>query len=92
MLENFAHALAEAKKSGAQTIAVAVAQDKDVLLALKLAQDADIAEAVLVGDAAEIKPMLQEVGLAADAYFIPASGADYAAYRRFYQSAPASLH
>jgi phosphonate transport system substrate-binding protein len=34
----------------------------------------------------------QEVGLAADAYFIPASGADYAAYRRFYQSAPASLH
>jgi len=30
--------------------------------------------------------------LAADAYFIPASGADYAAYRRFYQSAPASLH
>ena len=66
MLENFAHALAEAKKSGAQTIAVAVAQDKDVLLALKLAQDAEIAEAVLVGDAAEIKPMLQEVGLAAD--------------------------
>ena len=35
MLENFAHALAEAKKSGAQTIAVAVAQDKDVLQALK---------------------------------------------------------
>ena len=34
----------------------------------------------------------KEVGLPADAYFIPASAADYAAYRRFYQSAPASLH
>ncbi len=32
------------------------------------------------------------VGLHNDAYFIPATGADYAAYRRFYQTAPASLH
>jgi phosphonate transport system substrate-binding protein len=34
----------------------------------------------------------KEVGLPNDAYFIPASAADYAAYRRFYQSAPSSLH
>lgn len=34
----------------------------------------------------------KEVGLPVDAYFIPASGADYAAYKRFYQTAPASLH
>ena len=34
----------------------------------------------------------KEVGLPNDAYFIPATGADYVAYRRFYQSAPASLH
>jgi len=27
-----------------------------------------------------------------DAFFIPASNADYAAYRRFYQTAPSSLH
>ena len=33
----------------------------------------------------------REVGLPNDAYFIPATGADYASYRRFYQSAPASL-
>jgi phosphonate transport system substrate-binding protein len=32
------------------------------------------------------------VGLPNDAYFIPATGADYSAYRRFYQTAPASLH
>lgn len=34
----------------------------------------------------------KEVGLPDDAYFVSASGADYAAYKRFYQSAPASLH
>mgnify|MGYP000701065625 CR=1 FL=1 len=34
----------------------------------------------------------KEVGLPNDAYFIAASVADYAAYKRFYQSAPASLH
>lgn len=34
----------------------------------------------------------KEVGLPNDAYFIAASGSDYAAYRRFYQSAPATLH
>lgn len=33
----------------------------------------------------------QKVGLPQDAYFIPASLADYAAYRRFYASAPAQL-
>lgn len=33
----------------------------------------------------------QEVGLGSDAYFIPASGADYVSYRKFYQSAPAAL-
>jgi len=31
------------------------------------------------------------VGLSEDAYFIPASPSDYASYRKFYQSAPASL-
>lgn len=33
----------------------------------------------------------REVGLATEAYFVPASGADYAPYRRFYQTAPAAL-
>ena len=33
----------------------------------------------------------QEVGLDPQAYFLPASGEDYGAYRRFYQTAPASL-
>ncbi len=33
----------------------------------------------------------EEVGLDRQAYFLPATGADHAAYRRFFQSAPASL-
>lgn len=33
----------------------------------------------------------QKVGLPNDAYFIPASAADYAAYRRFFQTAPPQL-
>lgn len=32
-----------------------------------------------------------KVGLTADAYFIPATGAEYSAYRQFYQTAPESL-
>lgn len=34
----------------------------------------------------------EEVGLDPQAYFLPATNADYAAYRRFFQNAPASLH
>lgn len=34
----------------------------------------------------------KEVGLPKNTYFIAATGADYAAYRRFFQSAPVSLH
>lgn len=33
----------------------------------------------------------EEVGLDRQAYFLPATGADYAAYRKFYQTAPAHL-
>jgi phosphonate transport system substrate-binding protein len=32
-----------------------------------------------------------QVGLAADAYFIPSDGSEYGSYRRFYQTAPAAL-
>lgn len=34
----------------------------------------------------------KEVGLPNDAFFVPASAADYTAYKRFYQTAPISLH
>jgi phosphonate transport system substrate-binding protein len=34
----------------------------------------------------------KEVGMSNDAYFVPSSAADYAPYKRFYLSAPVSLH
>jgi phosphonate transport system substrate-binding protein len=33
----------------------------------------------------------KRVGLADDAYFIASDGSEYGSYRRFYQTAPASL-
>lgn len=38
-----------------------------------------------------LRKAAQEVGLEGENYFVPASAADYAAYRRFYQNAPANL-
>jgi phosphonate transport system substrate-binding protein len=38
-----------------------------------------------------LQKVTQEVGLSEADYFIPSSSADYASYRKFYQSAPAAL-
>ena len=60
---NYNEIVAEIKKRSLVTISVAVAQDREVLAAVKLAQDAGIAEVILVGDASIITPMLEDVGL-----------------------------
>ena len=70
MLRNFQDVLAQASALGKVTISVAVAQDKDVLQALKLAHDAALTEPILVGDAAAIRTMLPEVGLPADTLIV----------------------
>jgi phosphate butyryltransferase len=62
---NYQEIVAEIKNRCVVTISVAVAQDKEVLSAIKLAQDAGIAEAILVGDASLIIPLMEEVGLSA---------------------------
>ena len=63
MLRNFQDVLVNASALGRVKISVAVAQDRDVLQALKLAYEAGLAEPILVGDAAIIRPLLKEVGL-----------------------------
>jgi phosphate butyryltransferase len=60
---NYHEIVAEIKKRSLVRISVAVAQDREVLAAVKLAQDAGIAEAILVGDASIITPMAEEIGL-----------------------------
>ena len=67
MYRNFQDVLANAIRNEQNvTISVAVAQDKDVLAAIKKAQAIGLAKAILVGDAEIIKPLLAEVGLPAD--------------------------
>ncbi|MDF2568555.1 MAG: Phosphate butyryltransferase [Sporomusa sp.] len=66
MLRNFMEVLDKAKQAGRQIISVAAAQDKDVLKAVKAAWDAGLAQAILVGDADLIRPLLGEVGLPSD--------------------------
>lgn len=67
---NYSEILKEIKSRGPVVISVAVAQDHEVLAAIKLAQDAGIAQAILVGDAQLITPMVAEIGLSADTQVI----------------------
>ena len=66
MYKNYGEVVAKAKKLGPFTISVAVAQDREVLEAVKMAQDFGLANAILVGDAALIRPLMAEIGLSPD--------------------------
>lgn len=60
MIKNFDEIIQTARQKGPKIIAVAVAQDLEVLLAVKNARDLGIAEAILVGDASKIRQIAQE--------------------------------
>ncbi|MBO4591932.1 MAG: phosphate butyryltransferase [Eubacterium sp.] len=49
-------------------VSVAVAQDSEVLLAVKAAKERNIADSILVGDADEIKKVADEIGMSLDGY------------------------
>lgn len=66
MLGNFEEVLQNARELQGTTISVAVAQDREVLTAVKEAKAAGIASSILVGDAELIRPLMLEVGLASD--------------------------
>ena len=51
-------------------VSVAVAQDSEVLLAVKAAKERNIADSILVGDADEIKKVADEIGMSLDGYEI----------------------
>ena len=63
MIKSFNDVLKLAKERGPKTISVAVAQDKDVLTAVKNANDLGIADAVLVGDKDEITKIASEIDM-----------------------------
>ncbi len=60
MITNFADLLKIAKERGPKTISVACAQDSDVMLAVEAARAQGIADAILVGDKAEIEKVALE--------------------------------
>jgi len=63
LIKSFDEILRAARERGPKTIAVAVAQDAEVLSAVKAAGDMGIAEAVLVGDKEEIAGAARECGV-----------------------------
>ncbi len=63
MIKNFDDVIAYAKQRGPKTLAVACAQDDDVLRAVERARQAKIAEAILVGDAAAIAEKAKLAGV-----------------------------
>ena len=63
MYKTFNDMIVAARSRGPKKIAVAAADDLDILLALKAAQDEKLAIAVLVGPAANIEPLIQKTGL-----------------------------
>ncbi|MBP1765568.1 MAG: pta 1 [Firmicutes bacterium] len=70
MITNFEEIVKCAQEKGPKTIAVAVAQDLDVLLAVKNANDLGIATAILVGDEAEIRKIAQDNQISLDGFTI----------------------
>lgn len=60
MIRRFEDIVRAAQEKGPKTIAVAVAQDLEVLLAVQAAKEFGIADAILVGDEVEIRRIAQE--------------------------------
>ena len=63
MIKNFEEVLAKAKGQERKTVAVAVAQDRPVLEAIKGAKDNAIADAILVGNKGEMEKIALEIGM-----------------------------
>ena len=65
-LRDFASLVAKAQQYGPRRMSVAVAQEREIMKAVKEGQDLGLVESVLVGDAAKITALADEVGLSLD--------------------------
>lgn len=63
MIKTFEALLLEAKRDVVPKIAVAIAQDKKVLQAIKLAEELGLATGILVGNQPEIEGIAEEIGM-----------------------------
>ena len=63
-LRDFDSLVREARKFGPRRMSVAVAQEREIMRAVKEGEDLGLVEAVLVGDAHKIEELAHEEGLA----------------------------
>lgn len=63
MIKSFAEVLQKAKDQETKKVAVAVAQDKPVLEAIRDAKEQGIADAILVGEKSQIEAIAAEIGM-----------------------------
>ncbi len=68
MSKNFKEILEKVKALPKKTVSVAVAQDSEVLMAVKAAKEQGIANSVLFGDAEKIAEIAAEIGMNIDDY------------------------
>ena len=74
MIKKFLELETQLKKNEQKTIAVALAEDKDILMALEKARSVGMARAVLTGNPDIISNLLANLGISVDEYeIIPAS-------------------
>ena len=66
MTKNFEGLLSKVNECETKKLAVAVAQDRPVLEAVKLAKERKIADAILVGDEDQIRAIGAEIGMNMD--------------------------
>lgn len=62
MAKSFTDLLNAAKEKGPKRLSVAVAQDEEVLSAVKAAKDLNLVEPILVGDTSKIKSISEDIG------------------------------
>jgi len=62
MGKSFNDLLSSAQGKGPKKLSVAVAEDKEVLSAVKAAKDLNIVEPILVGDKIKIEKIAEEIG------------------------------
>jgi len=66
LIKSFAQLLEQAKQGPRRRVAVAAAEDAEVIAALYAAQSAGIAEAILLGDAEQIRSLASDAHIALD--------------------------
>ena len=69
-MNNFSQAIEKVRNLQTKKIAVAVAEDEEVLAAVRQAQDEKITEAILVGDQSKIKKIAEEHNISLDGFEI----------------------